>query len=202
VQLSIFSGRQSRYPSIEDLDRAVESCDALSVRDLAELRTELLKSNWGPLVVAVEHHRDRLRIVWVLCTKGGQGSARQFPSVKRLIGLLCGREVSCEAVEVGNANDIGETAAAVQRVYRDQVPDADLDPEDVIADFTGGTAAMSGGMVLATLHWERRLEYLSQEIPLVDQHGRALTEKEIQDKRVLIAVTTTPEMAAEGLLSR
>src|SRR5439155_12930204 len=95
-------------------------------------------------------------------------------------------------VPIKKPNNIGETAQAVSRIYLELAQTGSrLRPEDVIADFTGGTAAMSGGMILATLDEGRKVEYVIRGVTL----RRDITGKQVGDERFIISPRTSPRMA-------
>jgi hypothetical protein len=61
----------------------------------------------------------------------------------------------------------------VATIYREAQHDTAIGT-DLIADITGGTAAMTAGMVLATLNDDRHVEYLRQDGRLAED-ARALS---------------------------
>ncbi|HKX31445.1 MAG TPA: hypothetical protein VJ302_27410 [Blastocatellia bacterium] len=167
LQLSAYHLRspsgQSCYTSSAELRAALSS----ETVDLAEV----LKSNWGQMVFGVRYHAPVLRYCWIVCTRGPQGSSRHFDMAEGLIRIVvnsvAGREVTCYKVEIDDENDIGQTAQHVTEIYRRLSETApELRPKEVIADFTGGTTAMSGGTVLASLHEDREIQYIRRGVPL------------------------------------
>ena len=54
-----------------------------------------------------------------------------------------------EICPISDAFDLQEVSEMVREIYEKKVPDAGLKPSQVITDFTGGTAPMSAGAVLA-----------------------------------------------------
>jgi hypothetical protein len=81
----------------------------------------------------------------------------------------------------------------ITEIYREAALKYNLEPGQIIADFTGGTAAMSGGMILATVEEERQIEYVRQDKPLLVD-GRARTPEEIAQEQILITIRTTPTL--------
>ncbi len=160
--------------------------------DDAKAREHLLKSNWGPLVVAAQHHAQSstLKHCWLICTEGRTGSALQFEKAKELIKHFAGKKVKCHKREIASMNDIGEVAKVVDEIYDKAPLGENLLPEQIIADFTGGTAAMSGGLIIATLLKDRHVQYFSQDPdkPIFKENSEALTPKEIADTNALITV--------------
>ena len=55
-------------------------------------------------------------------------------------------------------------ALMVSEVYRSVGSlESNLQPRDVISNYTGGTSAMSGGIIMATLNENREIEYINQK---------------------------------------
>ena len=65
-----------------------------------------------------------------------------------------------EVIPIGDADDPEETFVAVEEAYRRARKRYGLKAGEVIADFTGGTKAMTAGMVLGCVGQGRRLEYM------------------------------------------
>lgn len=65
-----------------------------------------------------------------------------------------------EVITIGDADDPEDTFVAVDEAYRRARKRYGLKARQVIADFTGGTKAMTAGMVLACVGQGRRLEYM------------------------------------------
>ncbi|MGA9772996.1 MAG: hypothetical protein WBV94_28455 [Blastocatellia bacterium] len=191
VQLSAYSNRgpgvQSRYETSEQILQATLKGDL----DL----TEIFKSNWGQLTFAVCYHAPVLRYCWVVCTQGERGSGQSYAAAEGLIKAIVkresGRDVACFPVGLADENDIGKAAEAISHIYRhlrDTAPD--LNALDIIADFTGGTAAMSGGMILATLQEDREIEYLRRGVTLATE----LEAAAVQEQRIIISPRTSRGM--------
>jgi hypothetical protein len=191
VQLSAYnnrgSGLQSRYESFEQIRQASLKGDL----DLAEV----FKSNWGQLAFAVRYHAPVLRYCWVMCTQGDKGSSQSYAAAESLIQAIVkresGRDVTSFSIGLADENDIGQAAEAVSNIYRrlrEVAPE--LKASDLIADFTGGTAAMSGGMILATLQEDREIEYLRRGITLATEMDAAAVQKQ----RIMISPRTSRGM--------
>lgn len=165
------------------------------------LWSRLMGANWGPLAVAVKHHAPQLRHCWIVCSGGKGGSASEYGVAERLVHAIAGSKVRCHPCVVSDANDIKPAVAAIQVVYHDALVSHDLRPDEIIADFTGGTAAMSGAMVLATVWEECHVEYLRQDRKLVKcVNGSAvgLSWEEIEKLQPLVAIHTTPAFLPQG----
>jgi hypothetical protein len=171
--------------------------DRIALED-QNARTQLLRSNWGPLIVAVQHHyQDRtLKHCWLICTKGERGSARQFDKAQEVIEHFADKRAKCHKIEIENLNDISEVASVVRKIYEKAPLETGLKPEEIIADFTGGTAAMSGGLVVAALLENHKVEYFSQDPnkPIFKVDGNAFTPLEIAEANVLISVVMPSEL--------
>jgi hypothetical protein len=151
-----------------------------------EFRREVFRSNWGPLAVAVEHHAvaSKLQRCWLICTPTARND---FDDAKRLIGLFARSEVHVERVDIGDPNDLVQVMKCVKEIYRGAAAIYSLPPEEIIADFTGGTAAMSGGMILGALQSPRHLEYLCRGKPLL-LNGQPRKSDEILRAKILAGV--------------
>lgn len=172
--------------------------------DKQTLRTYTFHSNWGPLIVALERHKPKLAHCWVICTKDTEdsdpkkvqkGSVHQFKDFERVVQYFAGDHVKCHKgfVEGGvDASHVQSTAHVVHLIYRDAATYG-LEEEDVVADFTGGTSAMTAGMILATLDEKRHIEYLSQLKALIGDNLEARTVAELEAAEVLEEVVTSYE---------
>jgi len=115
--------------------------------------------NWGQMAFAVAYHAPVLKKCWVLTTQNG--SKQYYEHAQKLINYLA-KSAECEQIEIKDENDIGETANAVKKIYLEAEKE-NFPTNEIIADFTGATAAMSGGMILATLADDRKIEYIKQD---------------------------------------
>lgn len=102
----------------------------------------------GPTGPAIEYHLasdeqgQTLRVCWLLASSQGVPVAEAFREQY---------ESRCRVLvrQVHEAFDVQETYEAIRRIYFEEAQAEGLSPEQVIADFTGGTKPMSAGMVLA-----------------------------------------------------
>lgn len=183
--LSPYSPR--RESSCPDL----ASLEAACLRTASGFRGQILRSNWGPLQVALEHHLPAH--CWLIATEGNTGSAAQFENVKTLLAVVSPK-TRFHLETVPNPYDLGLVVAAVHHIYDDAAHRYNLDPKEVIADFTGATAAMSGGLILATLSEDRHLEYLRQDVALLEG-GVALSADRIREACALVWIESCPGLA-------
>jgi hypothetical protein len=103
-----------------------------------------------------------------------------------VISHFAGAHVRCH-VELTDANDVSRIANDVKALYDRAALRFNLAPDKVVSDFTGGTAAMSCGLVLANVAAEHDVEYLRQDKPLV-RDGVALTRWEILENQIVVTV--------------
>lgn len=154
--------------------------------------------NWGQMAFVVRYHAPALQRCWVLVTENSSeakkdGSKDEFEQAKALIDFLTknDRNIICEPSPIKNPNDIGETAQIISRIYRDLIQtESELKPDELISDFTGGTAAMSGGMILATLDEGREVEYVVRGVTL--QQG--ITSQQVREQGLIISPRTSLRM--------
>ena len=155
-----------------------------------DFRVRAFQSNWGPLIVAAEHHAGTLRHCWVVCSPQVRGD---FAHAAALISALApGTE--CHAVNLENQNSILDVQQKIKDVYASFGPDVGLEPDEIIADITGGQSSMSAGMALATRGYGRAIEYLRQDAPLVQRDTKgneiALSRDQIREQKALISLRT------------
>lgn len=101
---------------------------------------------------AIEYHLDceeaggePLRVCWLITTAGEQGGLPVAQAVRRAYQDRC--EVLIRMLR--DAFSLQEAHRLVHSIYTEEAREHGLEPEQVIADFTGGTKPMSAGMALA-----------------------------------------------------
>lgn len=103
-----------------------------------------------------------LKVCWLVASAGEKGSI----GVAREIRKLCEKPgCTLEVREVGNAFSVQDTYDIVQKIYNQEIYGAKfaelgLSPEQIICDFTSGTAPMTAGMVLACGQY-RPMQYMT-----------------------------------------
>lgn len=120
---------------------------------------------------AISHHRIALERVWLVCSpQSGEVAAR----------LAGGEELRGAAVETVVIPDVYDPRGAfdVLTGIRDRLPDG-WAPSEVIADFTGLTAAASVGLVLACLQTGIGIEYTPAEYSADGRPLRPLPPHEV-----------------------
>lgn len=181
MMLSKYSKRYGKegYDSPETIVSAIEA----KTLDLDKLFDGC---NWGQMAFVVRYHAPMLERCWVVVTKGG--SAGHFEHAEKLIKHLAERNVECRRIEVSDENDIGETAQAISNLYCELSKHGEpISASDVIADFTGSTAAMSGGMIIATLNERENVEYVNQRASL----NQSITAQQVRDEKIIISPRTS-----------
>jgi hypothetical protein len=139
----------------------------------------LLVSNVQSALYAIKYHLadGPLEKVWLIPSHGevatyfGQSSRPLAVQVKEQADELAGKQgrqleihIHDQGVSPADAHD---TYAYVTRLFRLRP----LPPNEMIADFTGGTKPMSIGMIMACLAGNRPLEYVSYYKPTDVMHG-------------------------------
>lgn len=185
VMLSKYAKRYGKpgYDSPEDIVVAIEA-GTLDQDRLFD------GCNWGQLAFAVRYHAPMLQRCWVVVTKSGSGD--NFDQATKLIKHFVGHPVQCTRIEIEDENDIGETAGVINNLYSGLAKTVGgISASDVIADFTGSTAAMSGGMIIATLNEREDIEYIKQGISLT----QAITPEQVRAQRIIISPRTSLRIA-------
>ena len=106
------------------------------------------KAENEPACLALDYHlagEPGLQICWLIASKGATGS---MPTAQELYERYKNR-CRLEICSISDAFDLQEVYETVREIYEKEVPEAGLEPSQVITDFTGGTAPMSAGAALA-----------------------------------------------------
>ena len=130
----------------------------------------ILVSNPASAEFAIRYHfveKQTLERVWLIPSNDthsaefGSGTRPKVNIITDLAQSLAdaeGRPLTVEAHEGGvSPADAQDTFDYVNRIYRR----SGYEPDEIIADFTGGTKPMSVGMIMACLPAQRELEYVS-----------------------------------------
>lgn len=178
---------------------------ALDLLPAPEIRDKLMLTTWGPLWISVEAHWPQLTHCWLVSTEGTDGTIEEAPVAEKLIhkALSMGKaqsDVQCfyDDCTVKNGFSVGDVVPRIDYIYSWLLPAQNLEEDDVIADFTGGTKAMTAGMILATLDQIRKIQYLRQDTELFrveGEQGRGVTAVEILHESMLVFVETWRELA-------
>jgi len=102
--------------------------------------------------VALEHHLaaegpgEPLRVAWLITGRGEGGGVTVAEKFRRRYRDRCDVRVRTIADAY---HDLQETCALVRRIYQEEAPEAGLQPQQVVADLTGGTRMMTAGVALA-----------------------------------------------------
>jgi hypothetical protein len=137
-----------------------------------------------PATAAIKYHlaeneagaSERLRCCWLVATEApsqkeldptagvvvpyGEPPQSSAKNALDLCDRYRERLDKVEVITIGDADDPEDTFVAVEEAYRRARKRHGLEAGEVIADFTGGTKAMTAGMVLACVGKGRRLEYM------------------------------------------
>ncbi len=126
----------------------------------------LLTSNPNSAMFAIEYHlneKETLECVWLIPSNNSEEDKFGPPSLEnaREIERRCeklGKKLKVRIYDRGvSPADSQDTFDYVNRLFRN----SPYSPDELIADFTGGTKPMSVGMIMACLPAERALEYVS-----------------------------------------
>lgn len=135
----------------------------------------LLVSRVESAMHTVQYHKDKgkLKQVWLIPSNNKEkeyfGSSSK--NIANEIIKACDKiSVCAEIVQEVSPADAQETFDAVRRIYRNSSK-YNMEPIEIIADFTGGTKPMTLGMIMACLPTERQLEYVSFNAETKEMHG-------------------------------
>ena len=102
---------------------------------------------------AIEYHLDceeaggePVRVCWLIATGGVKGSVPVAREVRKRYESRCDKMI---LHALNSPFDVQEAYHLIRRIYTEEAVEHGLAPEQIIADFTGGTKPMSAGMILA-----------------------------------------------------
>jgi hypothetical protein len=153
-----------RVSDLDQLEAAQSSLDGLTAfrRDLGNL-------NWRMPVEAIAYHLPRLRQVVVISSAHAQGSRKQVPVFKDLVGrLFPGVDLRLRDIaeldsryEPGlDFNDVEKVAAATDDAYV-HLRDTGMRADQILIDITGGLKTNSIAGAAVALAEGRRIQYVS-----------------------------------------
>lgn len=122
-----------------------------------------------------ERAEPMLKYAWLLAGPG-EGMESSQANAKALKGVFEQYGVMVTIWELRDADDPKEIFRAVQDIYQEAADRYQLDPDNIIADFTGGTKCMTAGMVLACAARDWDLQYMKPSKYTPD--GRAAPDAE------------------------
>ena len=153
---------------------------------------EVLATNWGNLAFTAAFHSSVLEKCFLVTTKEtrSDGEKKLYQKATKLIKYIvkkqANRRVLCEEENIGyekeDSNDIGKIGNKIKQIY-ESLDRENYNLTEVVANITGGTSAMSGGMILATLAEDRKIEYVRQ--------GITLNEEFLKSGDIMLAPKTT-----------
>jgi len=145
-----------------------------------------------PAARAIRYHlgegkEKTLKVCWLVASAGETGSIAMAREIQK---AYQSPDLRIEICQVGDAFSVQDSYDAVQRIYnqeiyKDEFRSLDLKPEDVIADFTSGTAPMTAGMALACGRY-RPMQYT------VWREARTRDEADIAPLPLLVEFRPTP----------
>lgn len=153
-----------------------------------EIRSQIYRSNWASLAVAVEHHAPALQQCWLVASEGGM--SLYWEKAARLIRIIAGEQIGIHKVEVPNIEDALMIASAVKEQIYDRVEaEFSLPMKSIIADLSPAYAAMSTGLLLACFQAGVPFQYLRPNLRLLNPStGIPLTLEEIKQKKILVGI--------------
>jgi len=108
---------------------------------------------------------------WLLYGSEEDGELSSKANAEQLEKEFSAKNISVEIWPLADPHDIKEVFHAVQTIYQIAENKYHLLPDQIIADYTGGTKSMTVGMILAALEKDADLQYL--EPRKTDSDGRA-----------------------------
>ena len=132
----------------------------------------------SPAEAAIEHHwqngNGNLRHCWLIC--GGPSLKSALILLKKLTGQNFEEnlrdftlshpdnsnrklKISLKEIDISNIDDPNVSFKLANQIYEEAAAE-EMEPENIIVDYTGGTKSMTAGLILACASSERRLQFM------------------------------------------
>jgi hypothetical protein len=144
----------SDKPTLADLRTAIAEAGS----NPAALEKLIRESNWAPPRRSIAAHRAALECCWIVCTPE---AGEQFEDTCRALDILEPGNIRYYSVSIPNSWNIRTAKPVFDKLFAETVPA--LVRDDVIADITSGTAAMSAALVLSAVDKDIDVQYLNQD---------------------------------------
>ncbi len=123
-----------------------------------------------PAKNAVEHHAWNmipghppvLEHCWLIAGPG-EGEFSSFANATRLQSFLEARKIHTEVYSLNNLMDIEESYRLTKKAIQEAFSHYNVELEEIIVDYTGGTKPMTVGMVLAAVEFGVDLQYMDSK---------------------------------------
>lgn len=143
----------------------------------------LLVSNPNSAMHAIKYHLDGglLERLWLIPSGdkakdqfglGTLSTAEEIREECKALAMSKGTKLKIEVHDGVSPADAQDTFDYVNRIFRLR----DYRPEEIVADFTGGTKPMTVGMIMACLPRERELQYVPYNQQTREMHGPYLID--------------------------
>jgi hypothetical protein len=166
---------------LEKIRKADQKPDVTVVQSVAPRRALVVLVSRGadpPARAAIDYHfqgageeSPRLEYCWLLTGPDSDEQSSQV-NAAALKQEYEGQGVKTEVYHMKDPDDPQQVFQTVQNILQFALAQHNLQPQEVIADFTGGTKCMAAGMVLACAAGDWDLQYLKPT--KYDEFGRAV----------------------------
>ncbi len=112
------------------------------------------------VAIAVRYHQPVLKNLWLIATDDSRSVADSYVD---LYGKGAGLAVYWDRSYVVPSDNTETVFHVTTRILQEEAPRFGLQPDDIVADITGGTKPMSVGVALACMQSERALQYVKSE---------------------------------------
>lgn len=129
-----------------------------SLNDVENLSSVFEIRGIGQTIKAIAHHLGELKYCWMIYSKESKDTLKV---IRYFINKFANKTINDIPVHVSNVSaGIKEIKETVTGIYNDS--SKDIFKSEIISDITGGTKAMTAGMVLACIPKDHRIEYVEQ----------------------------------------
>ena len=119
----------------------------------------LMETPLYPPLLAMEHHRNLLKQIWVLLTSEAEETS--FQPFENIINIFY-KKIKINKVEIKDPDDVNRICKTVDNIYVLAQSLSGLDDEEITADITSGPATATAGIILACVRSKRQVQYLGR----------------------------------------
>lgn len=146
--------------SIEQLDNIEQHLQLIKIDKQSIALFKILSSTQlYPLLLAIEHHSEKLEQVWILTTPEAKRTSLSI--LEKLVHTLF-KGIKIRKVDIDDPDNVNMICKKVDEVYIEAQDFYNFDENDVTADITSGPASATAGIILACVRSKRQVQYLGR----------------------------------------
>lgn len=112
-----------------------------------------------PLFLAIEHHHEALKHIWLLTSVEAESTTQiTFTKIAKAFYPM----VKIKRVRIDDPDSVAHISQLVDQIYLSAAINQHYQDYDITSDITSGPASATAGIILACVRSKRRVQYLSR----------------------------------------